>query len=72
MRERGTTMINGRKVLQMEIGTSGMVVDIPMVQLKNDGNVGMVNLIEEESGDECFMLMGTSETNIHSMLVDET
>ena len=44
-------MINGRKVLQMEIGTSGMVVDIPMVQLRDDANVGMVNLIEEERGD---------------------
>lgn len=65
-------MINGRKVLQMEIGTSGMVVDIPMVQLKDDANVGMVNLIEEERGDECFVLMGTTETNLQTMLVDET
>ena len=31
VRERGTAIIDGNKVLQMEIGTSGLVFDVPMV-----------------------------------------
>lgn len=72
VRERGTTIINGRKVLQMEIGTSGMVVDIPMISLPGGSSGGMVNALKESIEGECFALMGTVGNELSDLLIDQT
>lgn len=45
--------MDGKKVLQMEIGNTGMVVDVPMVEhgLDLQGEL-MVNTLEGAEGEE--------------------